>query len=419
MPRRGKKTDQKAQEEQTYQLSGVIRKLDDKSFDLMAVDTRFINVLISDKTAKPADLKVGDPVRVDATQDDQSVYHALKVTVDAEVAKKMPKEQPPIMEDHPAADANAVEPPPEPPERPATAVAPAGPLYDDGDSGPPTLKRGKQPQQARPQTVARNEGNASRPQPEPESEPAVTEPAASARIPVSNPRMELIEKTKEASASFLQSLPNYVCHQVTTRYANQTRVTDWQPIDVVTADLVYEQGKESYRNLQINGKATKKSPEESGAWSTGEFGTILDDLFSPATAADFQFVKDSSISGLSSSVYDFSVDRPHSHWRISVPGQFVQPAYKGTIWVDKKTFRVLRIEMQARQMPQEFPEDTVETAVDYQYTTLGTSDKFLLPVHAEVLSCIRGANTCQRNVIDFRNYHKFSGESTIKFNDQQ
>jgi hypothetical protein len=33
-----------------------------------------------------------------------------------------------------------------------------------------------------------------------------------------------------------------------------------------------------------------------------------------------------------------------------------------------------------------------------------------------VVSCARGSNECDRNVIDFRNYHKFTGESTIKFN---
>jgi hypothetical protein len=33
-----------------------------------------------------------------------------------------------------------------------------------------------------------------------------------------------------------------------------------------------------------------------------------------------------------------------------------------------------------------------------------------------VLQCVRDSNQCQRNVIEFRNYHKFTGESTIKFN---
>jgi len=35
----------------------------------------------------------------------------------------------------------------------------------------------------------------------------------------------------------------------------------------------------------------------------------------------------------------------------------------------------------------------------------------------EILSCERGSNQCSRNVIDFRNYHKYSGESTITFGD--
>jgi hypothetical protein len=39
-------------------------------------------------------------------------------------------------------------------------------------------------------------------------------------------------------------------------------------------------------------------------------------------------------------------------------------------------------------------------------------------VRAEVLSCDRGSNVCDRNVIEFRNYHKFTGESVIKFNQQ-
>ena len=40
---------------------------------------------------------------------------------------------------------------------------------------------------------------------------------------------------------------------------------------------------------------------------------------------------------------------------------------------------------------------------------------FLVPVHAEVLSCQRGTTICTKNAIDFRDYHKYSGESNITF----
>ncbi len=99
-----------------------------------------------------------------------------------------------------------------------------------------------------------------------------------------------------------------------------------------------------------------------------------------------------------------------------MPGQFLFPAYKGAVWLDKQKANVLRIEMQARNIPEEFPLDSIETTVDYDYVSLGATAKFLLPVRAEVLTCRRGSNECERNTIEFRNYHKFSGESTIKFN---
>ena len=73
--------------------------------------------------------------------------------------------------------------------------------------------------------------------------------------------------------------------------------------------------------------------------------------------------------------------------------------------MDPKTARVLRIEMQARNMPSDFPLDTAKSAVDYSYVVIGDAS-FLLPVHAESLGCQRGTNECNHNIIDFRNYHE-------------
>jgi hypothetical protein len=48
---------------------------------------------------------------------------------------------------------------------------------------------------------------------------------------------------------------------------------------------------------------------------------------------------------------------------------------------------------------------------------LGDAHQYLLPVHSESLSCQRGTDMCSLNKIDFRNYRKYTGESTIKFGD--
>jgi hypothetical protein len=49
-----------------------------------------------------------------------------------------------------------------------------------------------------------------------------------------------------------------------------------------------------------------------------------------------------------------------------------------------------------------------------QFVRIG-SGEYVLPTHAETLNCICGTDNCSKNAIDFRNYHKYVGESTIVF----
>ena len=229
-------------------------------------------------------------------------------------------------------------------------------------------------------------------------------------------KMMLLEKTKQWIASLTSSLPNYLCNQLTTRYMLQSKSTGWQPMDVVAAEVVYENGKENYRKITINGKPTNKSMMDiGGSTSTGEFATTLYSLFYEGSQTHFHYNGPAHISGTEATVYDFSVDRPNSAWQISEGGQHITPAYSGSIWVEKGSGHVIRIEMQADNIPGGFPLDKVEMTVEYGLVRLGGETEFLLPVHSENLGCERGTPYCSRNVIDFRNYHKFGSESTIIF----
>jgi len=380
-------------------VSGMIRKLDAKSMEVEALDTRFLEIQLLDSTTKPADLRIGDGVDVTLTRDKDGLFQATDIKFNREVAKTI-LENDHIPELAPQQEEGRTAPPP-------TILVRPGAEHDPGDSGPPVLKRGKPARESDSSAGDTING--------PSAEPA---PVAPRPTPVAAARQSLVDQARVVAANFLEGLPNYVCQESTTRYASETREPNWQALDVVSTEVVFEDGKERYRNLQINGRPSKKPPEESGAWSTGEFGTILGDLFSPATAADFKRVQDDTIEHQPATIYDFRVDRRRSAWRIHVPGQYVLPAYKGSVWLDKNSGHTLRIEMQGKDIPEAFPLISIETAVDYDYVTLGATEKYLLPVHAEILSCERGSNVCERNVIEFRNYHKFTGESTIKFNDQ-
>jgi hypothetical protein len=222
----------------------------------------------------------------------------------------------------------------------------------------------------------------------------------------------LIERAREVAFQFAQKLPNFVCEEFMSRFTQRGR-QEKMPLDLVSAEIIYEDGQENYRNVKIDNRPTDKPLQEiSGSWSTGEFASMLLELFHPDTRAQFRSGGSSAISGSNAQVYDFQVQSENSHWTLHAGSQSVAAAYVGSVWIDPNTARVLRIEMQARNIPSEFPMDTVETAVDYSYVRIGETS-FLLPVHAEALGCERGTSNCSHNIIDFRNYHEFKSEIKI------
>jgi len=412
---------------------GNLRQMDDKTITLELEDHRNMQFRRNGKTKfirngdeiKSPKFDLGDQLSIEGPEDAEGYFTAVNVywersakAAETETASDKRGQNVPDAWKDDSKDAKKDSGPPSAAPAPPATPAAAPPPPDPDDPGPPVLTRGRAADSSREHAA----DSAAAPTPPPNFTPAPTptEPAGAGdgdtapRRPPSDP---LIAKAVEAALDFTEDLPNYVCQEMITRYESDSKPANWQARDVVSAALVYDKGKEDYRDISVNGKATKKNIDQiGGSWSTGEFGTILIELLSPATAAQFHYRREERQGGVMAKVYDYSVKRENSNWRIIQASQTYMPAYKGSIWVDPTTGRVLRIEMQAVGFPDEFPTDDVESAVDYQYTRLGDTKQYLLPVHAENLSCQRGSDFCSHNVIDFRNYHKYSGESTITFN---
>ncbi len=402
----------------------------------------------------------GDRVTLDSTADDEEMYTAVEMRFDkagapedrahanedwdlpplvggavrkgtnsASSPQREPGDDRPVLrransgDDTPQKEATPKEvakaPPAEPEDtRPATTMRPPDPPKDADDPGPPSLRRGiPTGRQMADLPPPRFE-----PLPEkaPAKEDAPKQAAANAPTTLSGrPVDPVIEKAREAAANYLSSLPNYFCQQMTARYQSDHPKTGWDALDVVTADVMYEDGKESYKNVKLGSKSVKSIEDIGGTRSTGEFSTILEDLLSPYTDANFRKSGSDTLGGRAAWMYKYEIPRERSHWRIEAPSQLFYPPHVGTLWIDKETSRVLRIEQGTINMPKLFPFDTVETVTDYAFISLAAGQKYLLPADAEVLSCLRGTSMCTRNRLEFRNYRKFGAESSITFDGKQ
>jgi hypothetical protein len=403
-------------------VSGILRRITDDDLVLQTDDKVIMKVALGITTKyykasgammKSADLQPGDRLTIDAMQDDHGYLHAKNVN---QVKVGTPSERAAASRPVETSQGNASGGS-SPRDEPAVVAAPP----DPDDPGPPSLKRGA----ARRSAISSNDPPASsRPSIHADDVNGVTRTPGAPRVDTSarSPQSgdPVIDEAREAAFTFSRALPNFVVKQVTVRYetfAARGGQTSWHALDTVTADVVSENGKESYKNILINGKAPKEGiDKEGGTWSTGEYSSIQLDILSPGTKAHFHDRQPTTIANRAAYRYDFSVERTNSHWNIHSNSDSLTPEFTGVIWIDKETSRVLRIEMAARNMPSTFKLDTVESAIDYDYVAIGDG-KFLLPVHSEALSCERSTNSCSRNVIDFRNYKKFTADTSITFDD--
>jgi len=218
--------------------------------------------------------------------------------------------------------------------------------------------------------------------------------AAVSLLPGGVPTDPLIAEARTAAERLDQMLPNFLCQQFTSRLwagADQK----WRTVDQITAEVLISRGRETYRDIKLNGRPMGNSIMElPGSNSTGEFGTTLRALLDPHTAALFKYQSDQLVEGRSTAIYRYAVSGDLSNWTITAGSQSLLTPYTGRIWIDRKTGEVVRIEKQAAGIPDSFP-----------YRIVAATNQVCQDVPKE----------CSRNQIDFRNYHRYIGESSISF----
>jgi hypothetical protein len=245
-----------------------------------------------------------------------------------------------------------------------------------------------------------------------------------AQEPAADP---FIERARAAVAMLAGSLPNYAVRQETKRAMQVGGRLTWTEQDHYSAELLYQNGRERIHNLRLNGKpADEKTVQAAGAWSTGQFGGLLEGIFAPVARAAFGKPRSGKLRDRAVWIYNYSVEKERSGWELKHAGVSHMSAFEGTVWIDQETAQTLRFVMRSRRLPVEFPLEQAETSTDYKMVRIGNGE-FLLPVSSVAIVCARGqamprgrgpalgGRYCGRNTIEFTGYRQFGVESNIAF----
>lgn len=231
---------------------------------------------------------------------------------------------------------------------------------------------------------------------------------------------KILEQIRRYALNYSKSLPDFLSLQVTRRYIDRHFAANsepsWSPVDRVAAKLTYFGQTEKYELLSANDNSLFGKEYESvgGAISTGEFGTVLKQIFDPQSAAEFHWERWGTLRGQLTHVYSYKIDRAHSQETIDFNHQQqITPAFHGLIFARKGSNVILRVTVEP-EIPPTFPIQEVHETIDYGEADI-SGQKFILPLSAEVI--MRSDRIANRNEIEFRAYRKYSADTSIKFDD--
>jgi hypothetical protein len=271
----------------------------------------------------------------------------------------------------------------------------------------------------------RNQGKDFPPAPRPSAkiEPGSAPPTGSAQPVEASKAKTLIseaewpgflERVRGKALAYTDQLPNFICTQITQRFARYFP-RGWQQVDNFVAELSYYDKAEHYKILTVANKiATDMTIDKlSGTTSTGEFGSSLRELFDLSSNASFRLEGADETNGHETIRIGYQVPLETSKYTISYNKErTIIAGYRGRCWVDPKSHNVVRLESKAINIPESFPVTRAEGAVDYDLAEI-SGINYWLPVRAEVVLVEGATKLHTKNVIEFKKYRKFEAEVKI------
>ena len=219
----------------------------------------------------------------------------------------------------------------------------------------------------------------------------------------------LIERARRVALAYTRNLPNFVCNQ-TNRSFKSGNGYDWRRTGEAAAEVQFVDGRESHRNVTVNGRRKKAWPDRQ---SYGEFGSSLYELFRTDARAVFTRSGDDVIGGREVAVFRHEMTNPSYGYRLRAKKPHVYVGFSGLVSIDKATGRVLRYD--AREMlgiPSDYPYQQASHSIDYGYVLIG-GKPHLLPVRSRWVK--RYPRKIERDDVEWTNCRKFGAESMVEF----
>jgi hypothetical protein len=233
-------------------------------------------------------------------------------------------------------------------------------------------------------------------------------------------QQQIREAMTQYAMNYTHNLPNFFCVQVTRQYIDPNGRDNYRSIGTILARVSYNEGEEKYKVYSQNGHlidTDMRGITAGGATSTGEFGSLMREIFEPKSDAEFGWDHWATLRGRRMAVFNYFIDSGHSNWSITYAAsasdsQRIITAYKGLVYADAQTGEISRIKFVAVDIPKSFPVQEATEILDYDLQEI-SGQKYVCPLVAQLW--MRAGRESTHNEIEFRSYRKFGTETSITY----
>ncbi|MCX6629561.1 MAG: hypothetical protein NTW28_18235, partial [Candidatus Solibacter sp.] len=227
----------------------------------------------------------------------------------------------------------------------------------------------------------------------------------------------LLARVKQHVREQLARLPNCSCLE-TVRRDYQPVGGKMRPLDTIRLEVLYSDRRELYASPGDR-NFTEDHPIAfvgGGTIGDGYFALFLSDVVSEHRAS-YEYKGEELVlgpfGGRPLARFDYRVPVSVSGHTMSFSEGRGTVGMKGSFWADPASYDILRITVEAEEIPLTLPVLSSVTSIDYAHTNLGGTD-FLLPQSAAT-RLVKLSGEESRNYIEFTHCHLYGAQSSISF----
>jgi hypothetical protein len=226
--------------------------------------------------------------------------------------------------------------------------------------------------------------------------------------------VQILEHAREANDDVYNALQSFVCNEQINRFKGNLTGEVAKPVDVVTAKLSFEKGSEQYTEVHQNNRAKAGMSSIPGAWSEGEFGTLLMQTQQLLQTQSVNFDSFTDVAGEQAANFHFDVTSEESPWDLLVAGHHYKVAFRTNVTISVATGEILKIQRASINLDKETRISGIEWGITLAHVDL-SGKPWLLPRTGTYAVSYQESKHKEWNELSFSGYKRYSAETAVKF----